>query len=519
MTLRGPRTKFENPVDITQLPKERLSLNWPVRNDPSFSIIGEMLFIAAIPFTPGLINLLIILVLLLSKLGGFPLFTLGFILLFAGMFLVVRISQRYWCYIGICAAIWLMSRFVPNLVAASSLVSLIALIYAFHCHYVGYCCCSPVPRAVAERFRNTETVPAHIVLVPVARDFWQAIKSWLNYNPQEHRLPGVWKSPGGSQFSRVLLTVAVLAQLTMTATNVLKVEPNPSSLTSWFVGESITHLAPIVILIGGLYSGVQSILGLAGGLRNSATIANYWDELQHDLSTSPTTIERDSLLLGNVLADSSPILLPLKTAGSHSWIVGATGAGKTAMLMFLIEQFIWRGFSVAAFDLKADTFELLHTLQSMAIKDTSKPPLPIWHFTNRNGWATQFCSPFSQRCWKVMSPDERTNVILSGMGIGTKRDYGESWYTDATYTVLDHVFRKYPDIQSFRELKERITYELVHARPDELSKAVKKDGEQAVLVIRRQAHVEMFNPGPHHPKTARDAELSFETLFAQQSLA
>ena len=63
------------------------------------------------------------------------------------------------------------------------------------------------------------------------------------------------------------------------------------------------------------------------------------------------------------------------------------------------------------------------------------------------------------------------------MGLTFSRSYGESYYSDAVYAVLDLVNHKYPDIRSFRELTERITYELVNAKSYELSESMKRDGE------------------------------------------
>lgn len=208
----------------------------------------------------------------------------------------------------------------------------------------------------------------------------------------------------------------------------------------------------------------------------------------------------------------------LKTANSHFWISGSTGAGKTALLMCLLEQFIHRGYSVLCMDLKATSFEIYYTLLALAQRDPARQ-IPTWHFTNRNGWSTQLCSPFEQTFWRTLSSAERTTVHLSSMGLGFSRDYGEAWYTDATYELLDFVNQKYPNIASYQELHDRIKYELAHAPLHELSKNVRSDGEQVALIIRRLKDVEMFNHKSYHSQSSMDAALDFGGLFATQGLA
>ena len=201
------------------------------------------------------------------------------------------------------------------------------------------------------------------------------------------------------------------------------------------------------------------------------------------------------------------------------------------MLMCLLEQYIHRGYSVACMDLKADSFELYYTLLASSkivagattnVAGSTRvagTTIPTWYFTNRSGWATQFCSPFEHNFWKLLAPAEKTNVHLSAMGIGFSRDYGESWFNDATYAVLDYVNSKYPNIAGYQELHDRISYELAQALPHDLSKSVKKDGEQAALIIRRLKAVDMFNPTSHHSQTSRDAALDIGELFVKQGMA
>ena len=45
--------------------------------------------------------------------------------------------------------------------------------------------------------------------------------------------------------------------------------------------------------------------------------------------TSAVKDEADSLFLGQVDEDNTPLLVPLDTAGWHVWAIGGTGSGKS----------------------------------------------------------------------------------------------------------------------------------------------------------------------------------------------
>ncbi|MCC7339278.1 MAG: DUF853 family protein [Pirellulaceae bacterium] len=425
-----------------------------------------------------------------------------------------------WCYVagGVAAlALQLLPRI---LLEFFTWASLILLAIKFRRHYIEFCTAAPIPASVAAQFKKNGTLPASVTPIAVSVDLWNAIVSWLGYNPREHKLPGLWRSPAGTQLTRTIFTVCTVVLLAVLVPNLVLDSFNRGQLAQLnapVLKVFFAHCAPALVLVFALVASLFPILGKAGGLRRSATLANYFADLQQDIDNSPNTIERDSLIVGSVLADSSPVLLPLKVAGSHIWIAGTTGCGKTAKLMCLLEQFIHRGYSVVCIDLKADSFELLHTLEAVAVN--LKTPIDTWHFTDRHGWPTQLCSPFAQSFWKTLGPSERTNVHLASMGLGFSRDHGAAWFSDASYDVLDFVNRKYPNVGSYAELREKIAYEVAHARPHELSKEVKKDGEHVSLIVRRLAHVEMLNPSALHSPSAVSAGLDFAQLFMKQGVA
>jgi Bacterial protein of unknown function (DUF853) len=386
--------------------------------------------------------------------------------LYFGLYLAAAMKHIHWLAIG-CMVVTLLRQGVPTVPEVALVIGLGTwLVRAFRNHYVAVCLAAPLPNAIAMQFRATGAIPSNITPVSKTADFWNALSTWFEYNPRNHELPGVLRSPSGRHSFRIVSAFAFVTLIAVTFPNfvLLQMARNPTlSAFELILGIILLHFAPVLLAAIVLFLYSYPILGKAGGLQRSGTLATYWTELQDDISKSPNTIERDSLMLGHVIADSSPLLPTLKTANSHIWISGSTGAGKTALLMCLLEQYIHRGFSALCLDLKADSFELLHTLSALAQRNSAKP-IPLWHFTNRHGWSTQFCSPFTQKFWKALSPAERTTVHLSSMGLGFSRDYGESWFNDATYTVLDHTNQKYPQISSYQELHERILYELAQGR-------------------------------------------------------
>lgn len=523
MSLIGPRTAFGNPVDVSKLPQEPLSCNWRVLGKSSaFQTVEWLVSLLVILLVPLISKFLPVFAGLMSfKILQSTLPFTVMIVLVLGMLLVNRMMHRHWLILG-CVIISLVRQGAPSMLELAFAIGLLVwFAHAFRKHHIEICLAAPLPRSIANQFRKTQTISATVTPLPRLVDFWNATKSWFEYNPENHCLPGVVQSPAGSFGFRngTAFAAMTLATITIPHFLLLRVASNDSlNAFELLVGIAFSHLAPIFLLAFALFCYSIKILGKAGALQRSATLENYWSEFQDDLCKSPNSVEQDSLMLGQVIEDSSPLLPTLKTANSHIWISGSTGAGKTALLMCLLEQYVHRGYSVLCLDLKATSFELYHTLDAMSKRDP-KNPIPIWHFTNRHGWSTQFCSPFTQSFWKGLAPDDRTTIHLASMGLGFSRDYGESWFNDATYTVLDHTNQKYPQISSYQELHERLLYELAHAGPHELSKKVKEDGEHVALVIRRLKFVEMFNPMSHHSVSSRNAALDFGNLFTAQGLA
>ncbi len=521
MALECSRIDFKNPVNVDALPQEPLRSQWPVRDRlPRRHALRISLLLCGAIIAPMLLQngfLWTYLALDSPSLTVFWMFLLIYVVILP---LLTQMRNGSWFYLATIACSFALMK-IP--IGISLLLLPLLLIYAvrkFRHHYLEYCIATPLKRSVAQQFRKHGTLPAGAKLVPILKDFGNAITSWFGYNYKNHKLPGIWQSPAGSQITRLALTVFTLLLLSTTVSPIVFLLIGDQPLDVGSLSPQMAVLAyslPSLGLLLACFLGSLSMLGKAGGLRNSATLPKQWGPLLQDLANSPNMHEQESLYMGHVVADNSPILNPLKTVGQHLWISGSTGSQKTTTLLFLLEQLIHRGHSVICLDLKADSFELLQTLIK-ATRSINKHN-DAWHFTIRHGWATQLCSPFAQSFWNNISPSERTDIHLASMGLGFTRDYGESWFSDASYQVLDFVNEKYPDIASYRELEERVVYEMAHARAHELSSSVKKDGEHAGLIIRRLAKVETLNVSPHHPQSARDAALDLSSLFNKQGVA
>jgi hypothetical protein len=107
---------------------------------------------------------------------------------------------------------------------------------------------------------------------------------------------------------------------------------------------------------------------------------------------------------------------------------------------------------------------------------------------------------------------------MAAMALSYSRSFGESWYSDACYHLLHFVLEKYPEVASFRELSQRIGFEIKAAREHELSRAVKQDGEHVRLVVERLARNEAFNYRDGLPEEVTRGGLQLGRLFQEPCL-
>ena len=118
---------------------------------------------------------------------------------------------------------------------------------------------------------------------------------------------------------------------------------------------------PVVLPLALALSLAMPILWLATAARNQSRSGNSVETILADIQRSPDLTERNSVYLGRVVEDGSPVLVPREVFREHAHGLGDSGSGKTAMFLSpLIEQLVRGGeCSVIVLDLKADSLELL----------------------------------------------------------------------------------------------------------------------------------------------------------------
>lgn len=507
-----------NPLNRSKTPSKQLGMEWPVKSSDRINKSGH---IRQILVTLGVTGSLSLFFQSHSpSLHPDTAFVCVIAFLAFAMFVYLRAFSRLLSYV---ISLLLVMFFIPHTSAVAlvgSLLLLRNLVVDFRKHYVWVCSASPVDRQTAKTFRETGQLPAGVPRTPLRGVFSDAVRSWLTYNRAENDSPGLLHSPIGSQRIRHFHTALTVGMVSLGVPAIWLPLTSPSAgpaMEAPHVFMMLTMLlCSVPLVFYACFVGSESTLRDASALKRHATLANYWESFIDDIRNSSNAHEQDSVFFGQVRSDSSPILLQLSSLERHLWLAGGTGSGKTTYLMVLIEQLILRGYSVMCLDLKADTFELLRTL-SIASRRASGS-IPFWYFTNRPGWSTHFYCVFTQSWWPMLSPGQRTDVLLSAMGLIYSRVYGMSYFSDSTYALLDFVNQKYPDIRSFKELNDRITYEIRHAKSHELSNAVKRDGEHVALIIRRLATVELLNPCSSHSPTAVGAAMDISRCFQQQTV-
>ena len=251
-----------------------------------------------------------------------------------------------------------------------------------------------------------------------------------------------------------------------------------------------------VAFVGVLVSTVR-IWGKLYALKAKQIAPAHWRAFMDRLSNSSDALERESVWLGLVDCDRSPILYPLRKLFSHAWICGKTGSRKTSYLMALIDQLIYRfsHVSVVVIDAKAVSFELLATMRK-ATKPAGRRrgrKVPLQHFTLDDGQATYLFNIFQQAWWASLSSAKRAGCLLSALALQYSRAYGRSYFSDSCYRLVHFVLDRHPDIKSWRDLCERIQDAIQHAKPWELSDRVKQDGGHIQLVCARLADVSAIN--------------------------
>ena len=378
----------------------------------------------------------------------------------------------------------------------------------------------------------------------------ETITSWLAYNRHDQRIPGVFFSPSGGFHDRLLLTGACVCLTTITlirwpaawtpgvpdelpvpffsaAWELLDFvipgegfEGTMLSCLAWALGFALVLAAPlsIVLLLPPLFT--RRLLQEAGQYRVREITPDKWKPLVEQIRASTDPIERNSLYMGRIREDGSPLLVPRDVFHEHAHFLGDSGSGKTSMgLAPWMEQMIAGcDCSVVIVDLKADSHELLATAAAAAQERSRLTgcPVPVRHFSNQASLSTFAFNPLMQSWFQSMEHYVRTDILCGALGLTYGSDYGEGFYSSANAAVLYHTIKKFPETSTFRELAERLGQVAISSDKRELHPEIRKAGVHVQTVLDRLGSFEALNvTAATHPAEVLDAAIDFRDVFTQ----
>ena len=378
----------------------------------------------------------------------------------------------------------------------------------------------------------------------------ETMTSWLAYNRTDQQIPGVYFSPSGGFHDRLLLTGACVCLTTITlirwpaawtpgVTDDLPVPffsmayslldfviPGDGFqwtmlvVLAWGLGILVMLVSPlaIVLLLPPLFT--QRLLQDAGQYRVREITPDRWKPLVEQIRASTDPIERNSLYMGRILADGSPLLVPRDVFHEHAHFLGDSGSGKTSMgLAPWMEQMIAGSeCSVVIVDLKADSRELLATAAAAAQERSRLTgcTVPVRHFSNQASLSTFAFNPLMQSWFQSMEHYVRTDILCGALGLTYGSDYGEGFYSSANAAVLYHTIKKFPETSTFRELAERLGQVAISSDKRELHPEIRKAGVHVQTVLDRLGSFEALNvTAATHPAEVLDAAIDFRDVFTQ----
>jgi hypothetical protein len=338
-------------------------------------------------------------------------------------------------------------------------------------------------------------------------------RSWLTYNPKRWNAPGSWQSPSPRYWVRIVVlftTIYTLAHM--------------HASSPWVNFWARDFLLDAVLLFVVPIALALPVLVEAQLYRADPASQAEWERITDGVRNSACPVERESVYLGRVVSDGSPVLIPRSVYHEHAHILGDSGSGKTSLgLLPLLEQLVAGGdCSVVVLDMKGDSNELLTTLQAAVerVRSQTGRGIPIKHFTNRADRSTFAFNPLTQPYWDNLEPYVRTDLLADVLGLFYGTDYGSGYFSSVNAAVLHYVLTKYPQARTFRELAERVQHALATANKRELRDELKQAAGHVHMILSRLGSFDALNVGPNDNVDAsvREQSMDFTSLFRDPGL-
>jgi hypothetical protein len=418
-----------------------------------------------------------------------------------------------------------------------------------------------VPPVVAFFSLGVHTTP-QVPLSAMLRVAWQAVVSFVTYERPPAPAPGVFHSPAGLCGWRIGLTLAAalfvaLALLplvhffpvayeldpwawkgatlmepanpveTPAAAAARRVEIRealaPPGSASWYLlalenGESFGFLAAALLglaatlVFPGLVLGTALVAGAGPFLARAHRAledpespvteqrrdVNSWNAYVTRLAESTDPEEQRHLWLGSSLWHDYPLYLDPLILREHTYIVGDSGSGKTALgILPLVVQLLRQrdpdhasgaAAALVIIDLKGD-----NTLFQTVRAEAEGRGRPFKYFTNEVGRSTYVFNPLREAVGGELSINQIGETLLEALSLSHGEGYGRSYFSRRARRALTAVLRLYPDIQSFEELYQ-YTQQEFHNRRD------LEDIFELVSVLESLSYYPQLNmhPGSRH---------------------
>ena len=395
------------------------------------------------------------------------------------------------------------------------------LLIDFQRHWMGRAVCNPLPNRVRQAFLERKELADGLSRRPFIPAAILGFHSFLNYDPIDSKVPGIYKSPAGPATRRIAITMSTILLWSC----YLATPDGLSHLSKMGSDPRIIYCFAVPAIP--LLLAVSTAVLFEGELRKGAALIEaqesgvYWSENNSESRRSGNSLAKRSIHLANVGNDGSPVLIPETQLAKGMSIQGPPGSGKTGLVMNILEQCIELGHSAVVLDLKSHTHELLAASQSAAQKVSLRTgsEVPVYTMTSAHGKASHLVDFFGQSYWKQASANDQTSAMLASFEMLNAKKPDERYFRDTNWMAFHHVLKKYPNITSFEDAENRLAYELKHAKGGiEIPEEVRKYGGHTRLILKRLSCLDAINFRESYEQNVLDSAVDFDELFLKQTV-